>query len=717
MKSSFIRRYLNYMIKCYYKKLQGILLLTFLLFSAQFSLAQGLLDQKISVNFDHIRLADVLKEIGTQGSFYFSYNGKLLPKDSLVSLSLNQQPLYSVMEQLFHGRYEFEEQNGYVIISAALPHLSLVNTDITNENHVYSISGIVVDERSGERLINASVYEKEHLAATLTDEHGYFKIKFRADNPAMLSITASKVQYKDVSLNFLQAVAVSNRTRVYDYKKNAQGVERDLFGRFLISTRQQIQSLNIPDFFARRPFQFSLTPGLSTHGLFSSQVVNKFSLNLAGGYTAGVNGLELGGLFNIDKGSAKYLQLAGVFNLVGGTMTGVQFAGLNNRALDTVKGVQAAGFINKAEGQISGVQLAALSNEAHKLKGVQIGLVNVADTSEGASIGLINIIRNGFYKVSLSANSRLSTNIAFASGTHRFYTIIHAGINPGEEKMAFGLGIGHDFMLSDKLFLSATVDYQLAGDLNFNDHWKQGKLLLNAQLTKHLSVFAGPVYNIYSAWQFYDVLSGGNDYHVHRVNQKSLGWEAGISFNSVFKPVPKIRYDSENWYLGIAALGGLDINSTENFIGGELFTQRDLSGRVSATLSVGYIRRRENSHSFSPGYYDGLLGYSYSKIKALQLIPIKAGMRTYTGKRLFFAGELGMMTVLTSKGSLFEWKKDEGLKETPYRTKLSPGFIAGASAGYTLGNGLEASTGYSNVFGQDLRMITIRLGYRIKLNK
>lgn len=706
------------MIKCYYK-LQRISLLAFLLFSAFFTSAQGLLDQKISVNFDHIRLADVLKEIGTQGNFYFSYNGKLLPKDSLVSLNLKQQPVYSVMEQLFHGRYEFEEQNGYVIISAALPHLSLINTDVTNENHLYSISGIVIDERSGERLMNVSVYEKEHLSATLTDEHGYFKLKFRANKPVILSITASKVQYKDVSLNFLQAVAVSNRTRVYDYKKNAEGVERDLFGRFLISTRQQIQSLNIPDFFARRPFQFSLTPGLSTHGLFSSQVVNKFSLNLAGGYTAGVNGLEIGGLFNIDKGSAKYLQLAGVFNLVGGTMTGVQFAGLNNRALDTVKGIQVAGFINKAEGQISGVQLAALSNEAHKLKGLQLGLVNVADTSEGASIGLINIIRNGFYKVSLSANSRLSTNISFASGTHRFYTIIHAGINPGEEKMAFGLGIGHDFMFSDKLFLSATIDYQLAGDLNFNDHWKQGKLLLNAQLTKHLSVFAGPVYNIYSQWQFrdnYNPVTGHNDnYYTNRIAKTTIGWEAGISFNSVFKPAPKVRYDSENWYLGIAALGGVDINSARNFIGGELFTQRDLSGRVSATLSVGYIRR-EADYSGSPPDYDGLLSYSYSEQKNLQLIPIKAGMRTYTGKRLFFAGELGVMAALATQGYLAEWKKDEGLKVTSYRTKLSPGFITGASAGYTLGNGLEASAGYSNVFGQDgLRMVTIRLGYRIKL--
>lgn len=672
------------MIKCYYK----LLLLTFLLLSALLTSAQGLLDQKISVDLDHVRLADVLKEIGTQGNFYFSYSGKLLPKDSLVSLTAKQQPVYSIMEQLFHGKYEFEEQNRYVIISAALPHLSLINTDITNDNHVYSISGIVVDERNGERLVNASVYEKEHLEATLTDEHGYFKLKFRANDPAILSITASKIQYRDVSLNFLQAVAVSNRTQVYNYKKNRKGVERDVFGKMFISARQQIQSLNIPDFFAKRPFQFSLTPGLSTHGLFSSQVVNRFSLNLAGGYTAGVNGLEVGGLFNIDKGNAKYLQLAGVFNLVGGTMSGLQLAGINNRALDTVKGVQVAGFINKAEGQVSGVQIAALNNEAHKLKGLQIGLVNVADTSEGASIGLINIIRNGFYKVSLSANSIINTNISFASGTHRFYTILHAGTNTGENKVALGFGIGHDFMFSDKLFLSATADFQFAGEASFmKDYWTQGKLLLNAQLTKHLTLFAGPVYNNYSALQL-----SANQYYLERISKRSLGWEAGIAFNSVFKPAPKIRYDSENWYLGMAVIGGLDINSTENFAGGELFTQRDLSGRVAATLSVDYLERIPIRTARRSGQ------------ESLKLMPVKAGMRTYVSKRIFFAGELGVMFALNDPvpGEM---------------TKLSPGLIIGASGGYTLGNGLEAGAGYSNVFGMDMQMITIHAGYRLKLGK
>jgi len=291
--------------------------------------AQQILSRQVSVHFDHTRLGEALTQIGKQGSFYFSYNGTLLPKDSLVTLSAVQQPVAVVLKQIFHDRFEFEEQGNYIIIVPALPHLGMINTDITNDDHTFSISGIVIDERNNKRIINASVYEKQQLAATLTDEHGYFKLKIRTADPGVLRITASKLLYHDVTLNFLQAVPVTTRSDQHPYRGNADGksVESDALGKFFITARQRIQSLNIPDFFARRPFQVSLTPGLSTHGLFSSQVVNKFSLNVAGGYTAGVNGMEIGGLFNINKEDSRYFQFAGVFNLVGHNMTGFQLAG------------------------------------------------------------------------------------------------------------------------------------------------------------------------------------------------------------------------------------------------------------------------------------------------------------------------------------------------------------------------------------------------------
>ena len=133
-------------------------------------------------------------------------------------------------------------------------------------------------------------------------------------------------------------------------------------GRFLLSSKQKVQSLNLKNFFTSRPFQVSFTPGLSTHGKLSSQVVNNFSLNVIGGYTAGTNGVEIGGIFNIDKKEVKYVQAAGIFNMAGGNVKGVQMAGINNTVLDTVKALQAAGVRNYVKGKLNGVQLAGVYN-------------------------------------------------------------------------------------------------------------------------------------------------------------------------------------------------------------------------------------------------------------------------------------------------------------------------------------------------------------------
>jgi hypothetical protein len=56
--------------------------------------------------------------------------------------------------------------------------------------------------------------------------------------------------------------------------QDVREVEKTKVGKFLLSTQQRIQSLNIGKFFADRPFQVSLLPGLSSQGKLSGQVVN-----------------------------------------------------------------------------------------------------------------------------------------------------------------------------------------------------------------------------------------------------------------------------------------------------------------------------------------------------------------------------------------------------------------------------------------------------------
>ena len=706
----------------FHPKLLSLLQFTFLIFLFLFpfreALAQVNMDKHISIDVKNQKVANVLSEISKKGGFHFSYNGKIIPKDSLVTVTANNQTVSQTLNHLFGDKYEFEERNNYIIIIPALMRLSFINTDITTENNNYSISGIVVNEKTGERLMNTSVYEKAQLISTLTDEHGYFKLKLRSPSINYIRLTASRYSYRDTSLNFLNAVVISNQSREKTFRYDTNNVEATALGRFLTTASQRLQSINIQNFFATRPYQVSITPGISTHGMLSSQVINKVSLNLAGGYTAGVDGLEVGGLFNINKRDTRYLQLAGVFNLVGGTVTGLQLAGVSNQALDTVKGVQLATFINTAESQVSGVQISALNNRAHKFKGVQIGLVNIADTSKGASIGLINIIRNGFYKVSSSANNFMNTNFSLATGTHNFYTKLTIGGNfwPDQRMYGFGLMGGHDFMFSDKIYLSAEAGYMFMNTGIWADRLIQGKLLLNAKLSDKISVFAGPSYNRYSNAQRYQgeetkykkIITNADTYF-----KMFGGWEAGIAYNSTFKPAPKVENTDNRWQIGASISAGINVDKSGGLITGfEFLTIRGLGRNMMATVSVGYTDLKTGAKNISMQY-----NYPGGKLITMELhtfrvMPLKAGIRTYLTKGVFLSGEVGMIIPLNSKFQILGATTDNYL----FRNYNPRSFLYAVSAGTKLHKRVDAFAKFEDyVMYPHIKYVSLGLAYRFNL--
>jgi hypothetical protein len=352
--------------------------------------------RNISLNINKETLGSTLDRISEQGGFHFSYAGDFLQKDSVISLSVQNKTIREVLEQLFQGNVDFKESRNYIILRPASRRFSVVPENIYTRKKLYEIEGYVYDEQSGKTVKDASVYEKKLLRSTLTDKNGYFKLKFKKAEEGIV-LTVSKNNFRDTSLQFLSVITVSPP----DFKENdsdagaSNQVERSRFGRFLTSSRQRIQSLNIPDFIANSPFQASLLPGISSHGMLSSQIVNKGSLNVWGGYTAGVDGVEIGGIFNVNKKDVRKLQVAGVLNIVGGSVKGVQAGGLANVVLDSVEGVQAAGLANTVKKAISGVQAAGIVNAGlDRMDGVQAaGVANfVRKSVRGTQVaGVANI--------------------------------------------------------------------------------------------------------------------------------------------------------------------------------------------------------------------------------------------------------------------------------------------------------------------------------------
>ena len=501
----------------------------------------------ITFKANNQRLEQVLDRISNKGDFYFSYSGTI-PKDSLITISVQNKPIREVLEMLFQGKADFKDSGNYIIIRSTILHLSIIPEKIDNDESRFFISGFVVDNTSGEKVKNASVYERKLLQSTLTNSDGYFKLRFKGDHKSVL-VTVSKEAYRDTTMLFLSAVNIKPEGYTFSdeqnegYRSPTNRVEKFGFARFLVSSGQRIQSLNIPDFFANSPVQASLTPGLSSHGMMSSQVVNKASLNLIGGYTAGVDGIEVAGVFNINKQSVRYVQVGGVSNMVGGSATGVQVAGVLNTVLDNTNGVQVAGVANLIKKQVTGVQIAGvvntvggsltgiqvagvvnllkdslkgvqvagvlnhnyrdvkgvqvaglgnlagkkltgiqvgLFNYAKNAKGIQVGFMNVADTSSGVSIGLVNLVRKGYHKISISSNDVMNINMSLKTGNANFYTMLIAGMNKSNTESVTSGGYGFGHdFLFNKRFSASA---ELTSQALFLGLWDYPNILSKGQL-------------------------------------------------------------------------------------------------------------------------------------------------------------------------------------------------------------------------------------------
>lgn len=531
-------------------------------------------------------LDELLRETGRQGGFHFSYNSDVLPEDSLVTLSVRNKTVREVLDSVFKRKLEYIESGNYIILRRPGRGLALTLQDIRERGSTYLVSGRVTDLQTGRGVPDASVYEKQLLLATLTDTSGRFLLRVR-DRYRTVALTASKVLYEDTTM-FIQLEGVTvlpgrrhGRGREGRRRGNANPdgenteVERTGLGRFLVSSRQRIQSLNLREFFTESPVQASLTPGLSSQGRMSAQVVNKVSVNFIGGYTAGVDGIEMAGVFNMNKKSVEHVQLAGAFNIVGGSVRGVQAAGAHNMVLDSVRGVQLAGAYNRVKGSVSGVQAAGgagivggdltglqlsgainrtrgfvkglqLSggiNYAGYLRGVQVGAVNIADSSAGYSLGLVNIIRkNGYLRISLFTNESFRTNLAFKSGTSKLYAILQGGMTPGPQKLyACGAGLGKEVPLKHGLSLQPEFIFQevYQGNSSFNNHLYRLNIQLNYRFGKAFHVFAGPSFNAWNSDQETQVEGYGFIPSARRGNfgigsgrlRGWIGWSAGLTWS------------------------------------------------------------------------------------------------------------------------------------------------------------------------------------------
>lgn len=374
--------------------------------------AAELLERRISVDFRHTPLKNAMEEVARQGQFQWSYNAAILPEGKKVTLRADNWTVREILFAMLGEDYEFKPSGNYLILKK-------------RRRPSDELSGYITDPRTGQRLANASVYDRRTLRSTTTDDNGYYRLK-KTGREAELVV--AKLGYRDTVLQIssssprfqkIQLDTFSTRTAAQD-PSFLDAAYTDI-ERFFAKTVDRWNELNVRDSLTRQ-FQVSFLPFAGTNHRLSGRVRNDFSLNILAGHSRAVNRLEIGGLANFTRESVNGVQIGGLFNWLRGDNRGLQIAGLFNTTRDTSSGLQVAGLFNAARhssgvsGQVAGlnnfagegtcsiqvaglfnqadtvegVQIAGLANHAKKVRGVQIGLFNSADSLSGLQIGLLN---------------------------------------------------------------------------------------------------------------------------------------------------------------------------------------------------------------------------------------------------------------------------------------------------------------------------------------
>lgn len=270
-------------------------------------------------------------------------------------------------------------------------------------------------------------------------------------------------------------------------------------------------------------FHLAFATPLSTNGLQSGRTVNRVSLNMLFGYSAGLDGFEAGNFINMESRFVRGVQLAGFANLNTGWMKGSQLSGFTNIGTGQAEGLQAAGFANVNAKAVKGAQLSGFLNYADDLSGLQAsGFINVADQVRGTQIGFLNVansfkqgipvgllsfVRDGYNHIEAWGSEAFHVNLSAKLGVSEFYNIVSIGREFSSSQELWGIGYGFGTNVPFSQQTGMTLDL-LAYDLNMgNDMLGSETAMLNTlRLNAYyqvgpLELFAGPTLNLLATEQ------------------------------------------------------------------------------------------------------------------------------------------------------------------------------------------------------------------------
>ncbi len=454
----------------------------------------------VNIKLQNERIAVAMKLITQQTGVEFSYNPKVVDTHKKISVSIVNKEVTEAVYILLHDKYFFYIiKDKYVIITSA----KTTPKGIANYEPITEESKKNIDKSSGNNLHSGlSSIGNNKIADERIDKGLPLTINNKTNETIMLKKIAGIITLSALTWGGVAAQVKEPKTK----KTRANKVEYNIG-------------------LEKSATQFTFITPMSTDGSRAKDKEYKFSLNVLGGITGGINGVELGGLFNINKRDMRGLQMSGLFNLTEGVASGFQFAGIAN-IVQKSSGFQYSGVANYTAGindvQISGVvniatasrfQMAGVVNYAQdvdvqiapvniaKHATFQMGVINIAETDEAAMLGILNYVRKGgLLEIGISANDYIYGAVNLVTGTDRLYSILSFGGYSPSSNVTVGWGLGTRIQLRDS---PQGIHFELMHNQIYKNNFKnkgrnasleQAKVLYSVRKNK-FTFYGGPTIN------------------------------------------------------------------------------------------------------------------------------------------------------------------------------------------------------------------------------
>ncbi len=381
------------------------------------------LERKISLSANNQATKDVLKQIEQKTDVKFSYNSEIINTDKKINIVVQNTKVKDCLDKIFNKSIKYSVTGNYIILFED----KQINQAKKNK---WIIAGTIANIKNGEKIENVSVFYTAKTTTRLSNELGYYSLPI-VSNEKSIALNFSKSGFNDtiifvknkqnsidVNLYPIEPVKIAEIPKD-KYITKAPVLEEKFIPAIIIPQQTVINSENLKHINNKKTFQFSILPTIGTNRNISGIITNNLSINLLAGYSRAVDGIEIGGLFNIVKTNVRGFQFAGLGNIVGGQLKGLQIAGLTNVNLQKTNGIQIAGINNVVWDNVNGAQISSISNITKgNMYGYQFSGFNnyVVQNLEGIQMaGFANITEKTVTGIQLAGIANIGINTVMGS--------------------------------------------------------------------------------------------------------------------------------------------------------------------------------------------------------------------------------------------------------------------------------------------------------------